>query len=166
MITLSKLSLCVSRLALSAWIGAAVLFVVVGVAEVTSPEFTSTVKDQLAVLRFPLFYAAGFSLVGLSLGLTGLLPWPAGYGTLRRWSVPILLLIALLGMVADYQWVYLPLERLVTPPGQVRTQEFETLHKRSSQVNTINLAFCLVAASLLNWPGSMSDRHSSIVSHT
>lgn len=163
MITLSKLSLCVSRLALSAWIGAAVLFVVVGVAEVKSPLFTSTVKDQLAVLRFPLFYAAGFSLVALSLCLTGCLPWPAGYSALRRWSVPVLLLIALLGMVADYQWVYLPLERLVTPPGQVRTQEFTTLHQRSSQVNTINLTFCLLAAAALNWPHTTTPERGTSV---
>lgn len=163
MLNLSKLSLCVSRLALSAWIGAAVLFVVVGVAEVTSPLFTSTVKDQLAVLRFPLFYAAGFSLVTLAFCLTACCPWPAGYGSARRWAVPALLALALVGMLADYQWVYLPLERLVTPPGQVRTQEFVTLHKRSSQVNTINLAFCLIAASLLNWPGSTLDRHPRVV---
>ena len=57
---MSRAALTLARLLLSAWFGAAVLFVVIGVREVTHPGFDSMVRDQLAVLRFPAYYVCGF----------------------------------------------------------------------------------------------------------
>lgn len=150
--TVSRLAMLVSRSALTAWIGAATLFVVVGVAEVTSPDFSSEMKDRLAVLRFPLYYSAGFALVSVTWCSSTLCPWPAGFGLVRRWLVSCLLTVVLIAMVVDYQTIYLPLEAMITPPGQVRTQEFQVLHERSTLINAVNLLLCLLAACLLNWP--------------
>ena len=151
MFTVSRIALFVARTAVTAWVGAAVLFVVVGVTEVTSPQFSLDVKDRLAVLRVPLFYTAGAILLTTAwccVTLVAALP-----GARRRgWICSTLLTLSLLGMAADYQWVFLPLVKVVTPPGQTRTAEFETLHQRSSRVNTANLALCLVTMGLLNWP--------------
>ncbi len=151
-----RMALFVARVALTAWVGAAVLFVIVGVREVTSPDFSGEVKDRLVSLRFPIFYAAGFALVGTAWISTGLSNIPSQFSRRSRWLVLSLVTVALLGMASDYLWIYLPLQEMVTPPGQPRTPRFIELHRWSARVNTINLALCLVAAGLLNWPGCRS----------
>lgn len=147
-----------ARSAVTAWVGAAVLFVMVGVSEVTSPDFSSEVKDQLVVLRFPLFYATGFVLVGSGWLFTTLAPRSKTISGWRAWSITVLLTVALVGMVGDYFAIYLPLEDMVTPPGQPRTPEFQTLHQWSARINTFSLLLCMVAASLLNWQGAATTR--------
>ncbi|OYW18120.1 MAG: hypothetical protein B7Z55_11215 [Planctomycetales bacterium 12-60-4] len=152
LVMIPRIALFVARWALTAWIGAAVLFVVVGIREVTSPDLSSEVKDRLATLRFPFFYAAGFGLVGVT--------WLAGlfcrvnhsFSRRRQWLVLGLVTIALVGMAADYISIYCPLAELVTPPGKPRTQQFMELHRWSARVNTVNLLLCMAAATLLNWP--------------
>jgi hypothetical protein len=151
---MNRLVLLLVRWTLSAWVGAAVLFVAVGVREVTSPEFTSEIKDRLVLLRFPLFYATGFSLVGLAWVGLG---WLALTNRDRRriWGCGLVLVtLALGGMLADYLRIYRPLEALVDPPGQPRTQQFLVLHQWSSRVNTFNLAVSLAASLWLGWPWS------------
>ncbi len=140
----ARLGLAAARFCVAAWIGAAVLFVLVGVREVTTPEFTSEVKDRLVTLRFPVYYAAGISLVGLAFFATVM-------ASVSRptWGLRIALLMLLLAaglMVADYLWIYTPLSALVTPPGQPRTMAFITLHHWSMWINTVHLATCLIAA--------------------
>ena len=49
------------RFLLAAWVGAAVLFVITSVAEQTSEHFDSLIRDQLATIRFPLYYQFGFA---------------------------------------------------------------------------------------------------------
>lgn len=140
----ARLGLAAARFCVAAWIGAAVLFVLVGIREVTTPEFTSEVKDRLVTLRFPVYYAAGVSLVVLAFLATAL----ASTGR-KTWGLRIALLMLLLAgglMVADYLWIYTPLSALVTPPGQPRTMAFITLHHWSMRINTAHLVACLAAA--------------------
>ncbi len=151
---LSRIALFVARTAITAWIGAAVLFVMVGVREVTSPQFSLEVKDQLAVLRFPLFYLTGWTLVTLTfLGSMFISP-ASGMGRKSRWLTTGLPGVVLCSMILDYNLIYLPLVKVVTPPGQPRTAAFEALHTQSSHLNTVNLGLCVIAACLLNWPRS------------
>jgi hypothetical protein len=149
---MKSLALGLARFCVSAWVGAAVLFVIVAVREVTFPPFTSEVKDQLAVIRFPAYYATGAALLGIAWAGTliaaGHLQLPRG----RCWLAAALLTVALVEMGADYVWIYRPLEALVTPPGKVRTEQFTTLHQWSTRVNAANVALCAVAAGVLCWP--------------
>ncbi len=64
---MTRLALCLARLCASAWVGAAVLFVVVAVGQVLSRQFSSEVTDRLVALRFPPYYLFGFGLVGARL---------------------------------------------------------------------------------------------------
>jgi hypothetical protein len=157
--------LCAARLCVSAWVGAAVLFVAVGVREVTFPSFSSEIKDQLAALRFPLYYLCGATLVlGAWLGTCV----AGGHPQLsrgRRWVVLGLLTLALTEMAVDYLWIYRPLEGMVTPPGQVRTEQFVRLHRWSTYVNAANVVWCLTAALVLCWPGNSRGAAAVNASH-
>ncbi|MCA9110217.1 MAG: hypothetical protein KDA52_09735 [Planctomycetaceae bacterium] len=141
-----------ARFALSAWVGAAVLFVINGVLLVTSPAFDSAGRDHIALIRFPPYYVTGAVLMGFTCagllaarGLTGL--------TNRRWATLLILtLLASAVILGDYLWVYSPLAELITPPGSPRPQGFRTLHYASETVNSIQVALCLIAAMIANWP--------------
>ncbi len=147
-----QLGLLLTRFALSAWVGAAVLFVVNGVRLVTLDAFDSVDRDHIALVRFPPYYVTGAILMALALG--GLLaarrlPTLSG----RRWtSVFVLTLLASLVMLGDYLWVYTPLAEMITPPGAPRPISFRSLHLASELLNTIQVALCLVAALVANWP--------------
>jgi hypothetical protein len=147
-----SVALFVARSAVTAWVGAALLFVVVGVNEVVHGGFSSEIRDQLVVIRFPWFYRFGFGLIGAA--LLGTL-CAAGHDEMparRRWVAAGLLFAAVAVMTAEYFAVYLRLAALVTPPGKPRTVEFMTYHRASMWVNFADLALCLLAAGLLNWP--------------
>ena len=62
-----RLGLVIARFCTAAWVGAAALFVVTALREVRSSPFDPAAKDTLALLRFPAYYAFGFTLVGLAL---------------------------------------------------------------------------------------------------
>jgi hypothetical protein len=54
--------------------------------------------------------------------------------------------------IADYKWVYQPLQVLITPPGQARTQQFVTLHDQSRVINEVHLTIALIAAIVICLP--------------
>lgn len=149
---MQSVCLMLARFALSAWIGAAGLFVVTSVREVLSPEFNTMTKDLLVALRFPPYYVAGFTL--MSIGLIGTLAakgHPSVSG--RRWSLAVVLLILTLAlMLGDFVWIYRPLAAMISPPGQVRTDAFANYHHLSEGINSLDVALCFVAALLLCWP--------------
>lgn len=139
--------LTVLRLSLAAWTGAAALFVITSVAEQTAPEFGSLIRDQLAAIRFPLYYQFGFAVLGTALIAGGL----AGYlsrGCQRKRVLAAVLLtgLSLAGAAADYVWVYRPLQALITPPGRARDQQFILLHQRSRQANEVHISLAVLAA--------------------
>ncbi len=149
---MDRLSLFLARTAITAWVGAAVLFVVVGVSEVVHSGFGSEIRDQLVVLRFPWYYRFGVTL--LALGLIGALGAKGELPSRRRMTAAALIGAALFVMIAEYVTVYLPLAALVTPPGKPRTPEFMTYHKLSMWVNFTGLVLSFVAAALVNWPAN------------
>jgi hypothetical protein len=150
---MKSFALCLARLCVAAWVGAAVLFVIVAVREATFPSFTSEVKDHLAVLRFPAYYATGAALLGVAWLCTLAAIGHPQLPRRRGWIAAGLLTLVLVELAADYQWIYRPLAALVTPAGQPRTSEFVALHNWSTRVNLANVVLSLVAAGVLCWPG-------------
>jgi hypothetical protein len=146
--------LALARFSLSAWVGAAVLFVIAGVREITSVALDPIARDQLALIRFPAYYGCGFVL--LAVGLASSLPaigHPAA-GRKRAVTAAVLITAALVIFAADYQFIFRPLVAMIDPLGQPRSAEFDRLHHLSEAVNTVQLFASLAAAVLLCWPKS------------
>ncbi len=139
----------VARFALSAWVGAAALFVVTGIREVRSPELNPYVRDVLVGVRFPAYYLFGFCLVGLASMATLIAGFSASSKRTRQFGLAILTVLALCAMVADYVWIYQPLVEMVTPPGQNRPAEFLAYHTASKWVNLTSVSLCAIVAILL-----------------
>lgn len=146
-----RICLTIARFTLSAWIGAAALFVVTSISEQRSTTFGSDMKNVLAVLRFPSYYWFGFILVGV-----GLLSGAIGvdrHRQRRRWLAIIgCLVLALVLMVTDYVAIYSPLFAIVTDPSGVRDTRFLELHRGSEQINAVDVTLCLIAAIAACWP--------------
>jgi hypothetical protein len=147
-----RAALFLARFCSSAWIGAATLFVIVGILEVTRGGFDSATKDILVAIRFPPFYRSGAILVGLAWLGACLAEFHPELPTRRRAFAILSLLAVLALMFVDYHWVYSPLAAMVRPPGQPKTIEFAHLHQASKYVNLAGLFFSMVAAVALNWP--------------
>ena len=153
---MQKLSLALARFSLSAWIGAAALFVVTSVSEQISTQYGSDVKNILAGLRFPWYYLFGFSFVstGLVTSMFGL----SGVQNRRRRVVVAVMkdtkreMVVLSLMATDYFYIYSPLHEIVTRPDGVRDARFMELHHWSERINTIDVTLCLVAAITVCWP--------------
>ncbi|HAH48918.1 MAG TPA: hypothetical protein DCM07_29575, partial [Planctomycetaceae bacterium] len=60
---MQSLSLVIIRFCLSAWVGAAVIFVINGVQDVTYQPFDSLIRDQLITLHFPVYYTIAWVLL-------------------------------------------------------------------------------------------------------
>lgn len=147
---MSRFCLCLARFLLSAWVGGAVLFVIINVSTlgvVSSPDF-----DRLTVVRFPMYYRFGFIAVGLSF-VALLVSFRGRPLPTSRHLIAVLMVAAALGlMLYDHQQIYLPLEAMITPPGQARPMAFRPLHIRSETFNAIHVGLCLLAALMLCWP--------------
>jgi hypothetical protein len=143
---MAKVLIGTARFALSAWVGAAVLFVVVGIQEVRSSEFDSIHRDLLVGLRFPPYYAFGFALMSLAwLALTaGLFAPRQNRRRLLCFSALVLFVLAL--MAADYVWVYSPLVEMITPPGKSRPAEFVSYHNISKWLNFASISLTAAIA--------------------
>ena len=152
MTLLQKMGQFIAKFCISAWVGAAVLFVVVGILEVTRGGFDSTTKDSLVVIRFPAFYIFGFALV--TAGWVGVFVAGCTYEICakKRGILLGLLSLALILMVVDYIWIFRPLAQMVTPPGQSKPAHFTTYHEASKWINLAGLFVCSLAIWLLNWP--------------
>jgi hypothetical protein len=142
-----------TRLAISFWVGGAILFVITSVAEQRYPPFDSLIRDQLATIRFPLYYIFGWSCLGTTL-MASLIAAVLNRGCLRKRLLACFCLTLLSTGIAvvDYKWVYQPLQVLITPPGQARTQQFIALHNQSRQINEVHLTIALVAAIIICLP--------------
>ena len=150
---LQNVSLTLLRLLLAAWIGAAVLFVITSVAEQTSPDFDSRVRDQLAAIRFPHYYAFGFCIHAVALVLALIVRTNQRWQNRKVLTVVFALIVAsLLGLVLDYVFVFEPLLESITPPGKARTPEFIRLHNLSRYANQAHLSLLFVAAILACLP--------------
>ena len=126
------------------------MFVINGVQQTTSGKFESMTTDQLVLLRFPAYYLLGFILVGLSL-LGAVLSGTERSQRQRRMLI-VLFGLSLVIMLFDYLVVYLPLAEMITPPGKARPQGFQTLHKWSMRVNSIDLLLVMIGSLTACWP--------------
>ena len=149
---MQNLCLTILRFAIAAWVGAAVLFVVISVREVGFPRFDSETKSELALLRFPAYYACGFTLVATAL-ISGLIASIRSAGRRPRLSICLgLLATALLIMLIDYVWIYSPLREMTKLVSAARPASFATYHSLSTWVNAVDISICLAAALLVCWP--------------
>jgi hypothetical protein len=149
---MSRLALTLARLCLSAWVGAAVLFVINGVRLVTHARFDSLVRNQLVLIRFPAYYALGFSLVGLSLAALLLAGRGSGLPRRRRRIAAPCAAAALVLMTVDYTAVYQPLAAMLHPPEAPRPAEFIGYHRVSELINGVHVGLALCAAVLASVP--------------
>jgi len=148
---MKRIFLTLARFTLAAWIGAAALFVVTSIAEQRSTAFGSDVKNVLAALRFPSYYAFGFVLVGLGL-VSGMIGIDRSHDGRRWWALVGSLVLVLLLMSIDYFTIYSPLYAIVTDPSGVRDARFLQLHRWSEQINTVDFTLCVIAAITVCWP--------------
>jgi len=145
-----NLLIALSRFLLSAWVGGAALFVVTSVAEQRSPDFGSVIRDQLATIRFPLYYV--FAL-GTLVPATVLL----GMAMVSRRARSSWLLLTTFGLstlscivaVVDYLFVYQPLQELIIPAGKARDLRFVELHEQSRWINEVHVGLALLAALMI-----------------
>lgn len=145
--------LTIARLFLVAWIGGAALFVITSVAEQRRPEFDSATKDRLATVRFPLYYQFGTYCLATSIVATAIAAVTGTCENRKRLVIGATLCILSAGIAGyDYVQVYLPLQKAITPPGQVRGPEFIALHERSALVNEVHISLALLAALCICWP--------------
>ena len=142
-----------TRLAISFWVGGAILFVITSVAEQRHPQFDSLIRDQLATIRFPLYYIFGWVCLGTTL-IASVIAAMLNKDCLRKRLIACfcLTLLSTAIAIADYKWVYQPLQVLITPPGQARTQQFVTLHDQSRVINEVHLTIALIAAIVICLP--------------
>ncbi|MBL4883455.1 MAG: hypothetical protein JKY95_02825 [Planctomycetaceae bacterium] len=140
--------LCLARFSITVWFGAAVMFVVLTVAEILSGQFNSIVLDQLILTRFPIYYLFTFVLLATS-WISGVFYWRLS--ALRRAKLfTILVSISLIILISDYIWVYKPLEDMLTPAGSARSQEFPFYHKLTEALNTVAMLINLTASIVIN----------------
>lgn len=149
-----SLYLTIARFCVTAWVGAAVLFVITSIREVTSDyqSMTSEIENILATVRFPPYYVMGFLLVTMGTVSCGLyLKHP--HGRSKRMGICMMLLIlALMTMLVDYVFVYLPLVEMITPPERAKPAEYEFYHNASKYINAFDIGLCLIVALLLCLP--------------
>ena len=148
------------RFSLCAWIGAATLFVVTGIQEVTSDLFEPITKNQLAALRFPAYYLFGFALVGTGTLAAGLLSVQRSASQKRLRIVLTLCLTTMAIMLVDRVWIYSPLEELMSRSDARNLPEFATYHTWSKWINFASLSTCLLAAIM-----SLVDCNNSTENH-
>lgn len=145
-----KLCLATSRFAISAWVGAACIFIATTLRDVHSTTMDSVAKAELAVQRFPVYYNFAFALLGAAfvLGICGLIK-----ATAQRKAVTIqLLLLPLVLTVIDYLWVYRPLESMTVSVHEARPAQFVTFHTASKWINIVQVSASVAAAIAVCWP--------------
>lgn len=149
---MQSFNLVLIRFCLSAWVGAAVIFVINGVQDVTFQPFGSLTRDQLITLHFPVYYTIAWVL------LTGSFLSSLMLRTKNLWSrkkanlITALIMLILAISVVDYFWIYTPLESMITPPGSPRPAQFHHYHQASKYINSVNILLALIAAISVNGP--------------
>lgn len=156
---LSNLLCTVARLLLCFWVGGAILFVITSVAEQRHPTFDPLIRDQLATIRFPIYYQFCWLTMGVALAATIAAFLTDTNPRRKQFAISATLTaISLLIAATDYTLTYLPLQKLITPPGQTRTGEFTLLHNRSRYTNQTHLGIALISAIVLSTPIRKEDK--------
>lgn len=146
--------LTIARLSLTAWVGAAVFFVVVAIRPIRAPEFDTPHRALLASLLFPGYYAFGFTLLGLG-GISTVVARP------HRWIWQIACVALALGLATvDWFLIYGPLAEMTHKQWTEQaaaSASFRDYHIASMVINGIGLLFSLGAAVLSCLPSESPD---------
>jgi hypothetical protein len=147
---MKKLAITVARVAFSAWVGAACLFIVIILRDVQSPDLSSIEKARIAVERFPVYYQFAFTLLvpGSVLSLIGLKTSHKRRGLF----IQTLVCIPLLLVTVDYFAIYLPLQEMTAATDEARPASFLDYHHASKRINAVQIAVTVMAAIALCWP--------------
>ncbi|MDB4638033.1 MAG: hypothetical protein P8M30_20855 [Planctomycetaceae bacterium] len=148
---MSNFCLALCRFCLSAWLGAAALFVTAGVAEIQSNKFDSATVNDLVAARFPHYYNFGFSLVILALVGSVLARKNPAWSEKRSSGVACIMLFVFMLMLVDYMTVFLPLLKMMSKP--TLSGDFYESHQASKYLNLVELNFVFIAAWVACWPG-------------
>ncbi|WP_166828478.1 hypothetical protein [Thalassoroseus pseudoceratinae] len=154
-------SLMMARFLVSAWCGAAILYVIVSVTEIRYPLFDSRIRDMLAFVRFPPYYVCGFATIVFALIFNLIAIGHRAIGERRSLISLGIVTTTLALMTLDYYFVYRPLSEMIRPPGGPKSSEFTSYHRWSEIINTVEVVLCLIAAGVLNWPRTVDDNESS-----
>jgi len=147
-----RMGLLISRTATTVWAGAAVMVVLIAIREVTSPQFDSVVKAELALLRFPVYYTTAAICLTAAIG-GACLTLIAERTCRRRLGVYLgLLLAAAILMIVDFVYIYGPLREMTAVVDQARPESFRRYHEWSRVINAVDVGFCWLGALLINWP--------------
>ncbi|NQV26654.1 MAG: hypothetical protein HQ518_20050 [Rhodopirellula sp.] len=136
----------VLRVSLSAWVGAAILFVITGVREVTMTDFDAATKNMLAATRFPAYYAFGFTLVIVAAISTVGLILIDRIARRRKVVILTLAILSLVVMFLDHRFIYLPLEAMMLEPEGRLQPDFFTYHQWSKYINCVSVGASLIAS--------------------
>lgn len=142
---MARILQALTRFCLSAWCGAAALFVSVALRPVRTPLFDSEMRAQLANMLFPGYYAAGTGLLLAS--LLGILF--GNWSGIRRLALLALTFCALTCLTVDYFTIYSPLaemSRQVWMEHAAPSARFRNYHLASMGINSVMLLLCLSAA--------------------
>lgn len=124
------------------------LFVFTSVAEQQFEGFASSIKNQLALIRFPLFYVFGFTLLGVSM-VCGAARISKGERDKTTLIVFGLLAIANILMALDFLYIYRPLADMMVDLLRPRDDDFSKYHQRSKSINAVGIVLSLIAAMLV-----------------
>ena len=136
------------RFSLCAWVGAAALFVITGVRELSTAEFDALTKNQLVVIRFPAYYYCGAALTLMGCLSAALLSRTPGPHRRRVLIIAALCVTSLAVMAIDRLCIYAPLEAMMTRPDRTIDPDFWTWHKYSKYINMITVGLILIAGIL------------------
>ncbi|MFO1022358.1 MAG: hypothetical protein U0903_16935 [Planctomycetales bacterium] len=140
------------RICITAWVGAAVLFVMVAIKPVRSPALDSLTKSRLVIELFPGYYTIGFSLLIVGV-LAGLITWTAPTSGRAYRAGVILALLGLLAMTVDWFTIYKPLEQMIhvqLSEGTAPPAEFRSYHIASWIINAVSVGLCALAVPCLH----------------
>ena len=146
----------VLRVSLSAWVGAAILFVITGVREVTMTDFDAATKNSLAATRFPAYYAFGFTLVAVAGASAFGLILTSKEMRRRKTVVLTLSVFALIVMYLDHHFIYQPLEIMMLEPEGRLDADFFRYHQWSKYINCVSVGACLIASFVSACPARSS----------
>lgn len=158
---MQRIGILVARTATTAWAGAAVMFVLTSIREVTSPDLDSLVKSQLALLRFPIYYqvAAVCLLAGIAGGGLALM---ADRMHRRRLALFLgLAAAAAIMMIVDWLYIYGPLQQMTSMVSAARPADFHRFHQWSLGINAVDVGLCWIAAAVINCPFPSMPRNSA-----
>jgi hypothetical protein len=147
--------LMLARLALAAWVGAALFFVMVAIRPLRSHEIPDEIKPHLTQSLFPGYYRMGFGLLGGAWVTGAIGSTHPGIGKARRFALIGLITALVLLIVVDWNWIYTPLANMMLREigeHEARAGAFHTYHLASRWINSVGMALALIAAGLAAWP--------------